>query len=95
MKGYWIAIYEEINNQEKLKEYALRAKEAVTKFSGNFIVRGGKNIVNEGTNYPRTVVVEFPNLDTAIKCYNSKKYQEAYKILKKHVKRSHQIIEGA
>ena len=26
MKGYWIAIYEEIHNVEKLKEYAVKAK---------------------------------------------------------------------
>tara|TARA_B100000678_G_scaffold214034_1_gene181390 strand:- start:48 stop:395 length:348 start_codon:yes stop_codon:yes gene_type:complete len=94
MKGYWIAIYEEIHNVEKLKEYAVKAKEAVTKFSGKFIVRGGKNIVNEGIKYSRTVVVEFPDLDSATKCYNSKEYQEAHEILKGHVKRSHQIIEG-
>ena len=95
MKGYWIAIYEEVSNVEKLKEYAVKAKEAVTKFSGKFIVRGGKNIVNEGIKYPRTVVVEFPDYNTAIECYDSREYQEAHDILKGHVVRHHQIIEGS
>ena len=59
MKGYWVCIYEKIENPEKLKEYASKAKPAVEKFSGKFIVRGGKNRTTEGINSPRTVVVEF------------------------------------
>ena len=42
MKGYWVCIYEKIDNPEKLKEYALKAKPAVEKFSGKFLIRGGK-----------------------------------------------------
>jgi len=29
MKGYWVCIYEKIDNSEKLKEYALKAKPAI------------------------------------------------------------------
>jgi len=42
MKGYWVCIYEKINNLEKLKEYAGKAKPAIEKFSGKFLVRGGR-----------------------------------------------------
>ena len=42
MKAYWVCIYEKIINPEKLKEYAIKAKPAVEKFSGKFLVRGGK-----------------------------------------------------
>ena len=65
MKGYWVCIYEKINNLEKLKEYAGKAKPAIEKFSGKFLVRGGKNRTNDGVDSPRTVVVECPNYDTA------------------------------
>ena len=41
MKGYWVCIYEKIDNNEKLKEYASKAKPAVESFSGKFLVRGG------------------------------------------------------
>ena len=95
MKGYWVCIYEKINNLEKLKEYAGKAKPAIEKFSGKFLVRGGKNRTNDGVESPRTVVVEFPDYDTAIKCYDSTDYQEAHNILKGHVIRHHQTIEGA
>tara|TARA_B100000073_G_scaffold32249_1_gene24495 strand:+ start:276 stop:563 length:288 start_codon:yes stop_codon:yes gene_type:complete len=94
MKAYWVCIYEEINNIEKLKEYAVKAKLAVEKFSGKFIVRGGKNRTNDGIKSPRVVVVEFPNYDAAIECYDSKEYLEAHNILEGHVIRHHQIVEG-
>ena len=94
MKAYWVCIYEKIDNVEKLKEYAIKAKPAVEKFSGKFIVRGGKNRTNDGINSPRTVVVEFPDYKSAIECYDSKEYQEAHQILEGHVVRHHQTIEG-
>jgi uncharacterized protein (DUF1330 family) len=95
MKAYWVCIYEKIDNVEKLKEYAIKAKPAVEKFSGKFIVRGGKNRTNDGINSPRTVVVEFPDYKSAIECYDSKEYQEAHNILNGHVIRHHQTVEGS
>tara|TARA_B100001057_G_C22421869_1_gene783901 strand:+ start:268 stop:555 length:288 start_codon:yes stop_codon:yes gene_type:complete len=95
MKAFWVCLYEKIDNTEKLKEYAVKAKTAIEKFSGKFLVRGGKNRTNEGINPPRIVVVEFPNYDSAIKCYDSKEYQEAHDILEGHVIRHHQIVEGS
>ena len=94
MKGYWVCLYEKIHNEEKLKEYALKARPAAEKFSGKFIVRGGKNRTNDGMNSPRIVVVEFPDYETAVKCYDSPEYQEAQDILKNHTIRHHQIVEG-
>ena len=94
MKGYWVCIYEKIDDTEKLKEYAIKARPAVEKFSGKFLVRGGKNRTNDGIESPRTVVVEFRDYNTAVECYDSVEYQEAHDILKGHVVRHHQIVEG-
>ena len=94
MKGYWVCIYEKIDNAEKLKQYAIKAKPAVEKFSGKFLVRGGKNRTNEGIKSPRIVVVEFDDYNSAVKCYDSAEYQEAHNILNGHVIRHHQIVEG-
>ena len=95
MKAYWVCVYEKIYNLEKLKEYATKAKPAVEKFSGKFLVRGGKNRTTDGIESTRTVVVEFPDYNTAIECYDSKEYQEAHGILKGHVVRHHQIVESS
>ena len=94
MKGYWVCIYEKIHNEEKLKDYALKAKPAVEKFYGKFLIRGGKNRTNDGIDSPRTVVVEFPDYNTALECYDSKDYQEAHNVLTGHTERHHQIVEG-
>ena len=94
MKAYWVCIYEKIDNVEKLKQYAIKAKPAVEKFSGKFLVRGGKNRTNEGIKTPRIVVVEFDDYNSAVKCYDSSEYQEAHNILNGHVIRHHQIVEG-
>ena len=95
MKAYWVCVYEKIDNVEKLKEYAVKARPAVEKFSGKFLVRGGKNRTNDGIESPRTVVIEFPDYSIAVECYDSAEYQEAHDILKGHVVRHHQIIEGS
>ena len=93
-KAYWVCIFEKINNTEKLKEYANKAKPAIEKFTGKFLARGGKSRTNEGIESPRVVVVEFPDYETAKVCYDSKEYQEAHSILEGHVVRHHQIVEG-
>ena len=94
MKGYVVCVWEKINNEEKLEEYAVKAKIAADKYSGIFIIRGGKNRTNEGINSPRTTVVEFSDYNTAIKFYDSPEYQEAIDVIKGHAVRHHQIVEG-
>ena len=94
MKAYWVCVYEKIDNSEKLKEYAVKARPAVEKFSGKFLARGGKNRTTDGIESPRTVLVEFADYKTAMECYDSLEYQEAHNILKGHVIRHHQIVEG-
>ena len=95
MKAYWVCVYEKIDNPEKLKDYAVKARPAVEKFSGKFLARGGKNRTTDGIESPRTVIVEFADYKTAIECYDSSEYQEAHDILKGHVVRHHQIVEGS
>ena len=94
MKGYVVCVYKSISNEGKLKEYALKARTAVEKYKGKFLIRGGKTKTNEGNNSPRTVVIEFSSFDEANKFYNSEEYQDAHSILKDHIERQFQIVEG-
>ena len=94
MKGYVVCVYKSIINQEKLKEYAVKARVAVEKYKGKFLIRGGKSTIKEGDKSPRTVVIEFPSFDVANTFYQSKEYQDAHDILKGNVARQFQIIEG-
>ena len=94
MKGYIVCVYKDITNEKKLKEYAVKAKAAVEKFNGKFLIRGGRARSKEGDKSPRTVVIEFLSFDQANTFYQSNEYQEAHAILKGHVERQFQIVEG-
>lgn len=94
MKGYVICVYEEIKNLETLKNYAIKAKEAVDKYNGIFLVRGDNKITTEGKEFVRTVVIQFDSFDNAKKFFYSPEYQAAHVILGDSVVRNHQIIEG-
>jgi uncharacterized protein (DUF1330 family) len=94
MKGYVVTVYKIIKDENALKNYAVKAKEAIEKYKGKFLVRGGKKITTEGNESPRTVVIEFSSFVEAETFFNSREYQEAHAILKDTVVRHHQIIEG-
>jgi|TARA_B110000971_G_scaffold178778_1_gene184797 uncharacterized protein (DUF1330 family) len=95
MKGYVVTVYKVIKDDNVLKNYAAKAREAIEKYKGKFLVRGGKKITTEGSESPRTVVIEFPSFVEAETFFYSKEYQNAHAILKDTVIRHHQIIEGA
>ena len=95
MKGYVVCVYENIKDQEILKNYAVKAKNAVEKYEGTFLVRGGKKITTEGKEFVRTVVIEFNSFEIAKNFFYSTEYQDAHSILGNTVIRNHQIIEGA
>jgi uncharacterized protein (DUF1330 family) len=94
VKAYWIAVYKDLKNPENIKKYAEKASPAIAKYKGKILVRGGKTQTIEGTPSPRTVLIEFTNMNDAIKCYNSDEYQDAMKIGKGEFNRHIQIVEG-
>ena len=79
MKAYWVANYTEIKDDERLKKYAAKAREAVEKYSGKIIARSANNITLEGREMVRVALAEFPDIETAKNCYNSEEYIEARK----------------
>ena len=94
MKAYWVANYSEIKDTERLKKYAVKAKEAVEKYSGKILARSANNITLEGREMVRVALAEFPDVKTAQECYNSEEYVEARKHLENNVIREHIIFEG-
>ena len=93
-KGYVVCVYESINDDNALKDYAMKAREAVEKYDGKFLIRGGQNIVTEGRKFVRTVVLEFSSFEKTKEFFYSSEYQAAHELLKDTVIRNHQIIEG-
>ena len=93
-KGYWIANYTEIKDTERLKKYAAKAAEAVEKYSGKLLARSANNITLDGREMVRVALAEFPDIETAKKCYDSEEYVEARKHLENNATREHIIFEG-
>jgi len=94
MKGYWIALYKKIDNIENLKSYSTQVTPVIKSFGGKPLVRGGKYLNLEGEIFLRTVIWEFPNHQQALKCHDSKEYQDGWAIAKDTTERNLQIVEG-
>jgi uncharacterized protein (DUF1330 family) len=94
MKAYWIALYKSIDSQENIKNYAERVTGVLKNYGAKPLVRGGKFLTLEGEKYPRTVIWEFPNYEQAIKCHDSKEYQDGWALAKDTTDRNLQIVEG-
>ena len=93
-KGYWIALYKNINSLENLKKYAEIVTPIIESFGGIPLVRGGKYKIYSGDDFPRTVIWEFPNLNKAIECHDCEEYQQGWSIAKDTTDRHLQIVEG-
>jgi len=94
MKGYWIALYKTIHDAKNLKDYSVKVTPVIKSYGGKPLVRGGDYQCLEGEDFLRTVIWEFPSYETAMKCHDSKEYQEGWAIAKNTTERNLQIIEG-
>ena len=94
MKGYWVALYIKINDKKSLKKYSAKVTPIIQSFGGNPLVRGGEYKCLEGEDFSRTVIWEFPSYESAIKCHESKEYQEGWALAKDTTERNLQIIQG-
>jgi uncharacterized protein (DUF1330 family) len=94
MSVYWIALYKKIGNQDNIKKYGAKVTEVLKSYGAKPIVRGGEFKTLEGEEYPRTVIWEFPSYEQAIKCHDSKEYQDGWDLAKDTTDRNLQIVEG-
>lgn len=77
MPAYWLARCK-INDPVEYKKYTDRVPAIIAGFGGKVLARGGKHQIMEGTDrFHRFVVIEFPDLDQAVKCHQSPEYQTA------------------
>jgi uncharacterized protein (DUF1330 family) len=93
-KAYAVVTYRSISDPEKLAAYAKLAGPAVASFGARFLARGDAAVAREQGLRQRTVVVEYPSLETAIAAYDSAAYAEAMKALGDGAVRDFRIVEG-
>ena len=65
-KAYWIAYYTEIKDDDRLKKYAVKAKEAVEKYNGRILARSANNITLDAREMVRVALAEFQDIETEL-----------------------------
>ena len=65
-----------INDADRYAGHAAKTPGLIAKHGGRFIVRGGEAQVAEGDWSFNRVVVEFPDMETLRKFYDSPEYRE-------------------
>jgi uncharacterized protein (DUF1330 family) len=77
----YVIIETDIHDAEQYDRYKAASPDAVAAGGGRFLARGGELAVLEGDwNPPRIVVLEFPDLETARRWYDSPGYQEVKRL---------------
>jgi uncharacterized protein (DUF1330 family) len=95
MSAYVIADVQ-ITDAAGYEPYKPLAAASIARFGGRFLVRGGKADLLEGAPAPaRTVVIEFPDIETARRWYDSAEYQTALKIRQSASTGRLILVEGA
>ena len=79
-------------NPSEYEEYKKMAQEAVARFGGRYIVRGGKMNVLEGSWTPtRVVILEFESFDNAREWWESEAYGPA-KALRQRISTTDMVL---
>ena len=73
----------EVTDPARYEEYRAVAPEAIGRYGGRYLARGGETVQLEGDWVPRrVVVVEFPTLDAAKTFFDSPEYRAAREVRK-------------
>lgn len=95
MTAYWISIYDEINDEAKLKAYADLAGPALVNAGGRFLARGFPAVTYEAGEATRTVLIEFDSIEAAQAAHDSEAYAAALVALGDGAVRDIRLVNGA
>lgn len=86
----------EVTNPDGYKEYTAHVPATIARYGGRFLVRGGASEALEG-DWPkvRRVIIEFPDLATAKRWWQSPEYEKPKAIRLANSKGRLILLEGA
>ena len=93
-KGYWVAAYREIRDDQKLAAYLKLAGPAIDAAGGRFLARGLAAQMYESGVKERTTIIEFDSVKVAIDLHDGPAYQAALRVLGDGVVRDLRIVEA-
>ena len=84
-----------ISDMDQYRQYMQLTPPIVEKYGGRFIVRGAEKHILEGPDVPeRIVVVQYPDVESALAFYNSPEYQAAIQVRADAAEASFVVMEG-
>lgn len=95
MSAYWISIYHDVLDEQKLRAYAALAGPALIDAGGTFLARGLPELTFEEGKATRTVLIEFDSVEAARAAHDGPAYQEALAALDGGAIREIRIVPGA
>jgi uncharacterized protein (DUF1330 family) len=93
-KAYWVSLYSEVHDSEKLAAYAVLAGPALEAAGGRVLARGNAAYAFENGVIERMVLIEFPSVEAAHAAHESAGYQEALAALDGGASRDQRIVEA-
>lgn len=94
MTAYWISVYKEILDEDKVAAYAALAGPALSEAGGTYVARGMPEQTYESGERTRTVVIRFESVEAAQAAHESPAYQEALSALDGGAVRDMRIVPG-
>jgi uncharacterized protein (DUF1330 family) len=94
MSAYWVSLYKEILDEDKLAAYAELAGPALRGAGGTFVARGLPDQVYEAGARTRTVIIRFDSVEAAQAAHESPAYQQALAALDGGAIRDLRIVPG-
>ena len=94
MTAYWISVYRQILDEDKVAAYAALAGPALTAGGGTFLARGMPEQTYESGEATRTVLIEFDSVEAAQAAHDSPAYREALAALDNGAVRDLRILPG-
>jgi uncharacterized protein (DUF1330 family) len=93
-KVYWVNLYRQVNDPQKLAAYAHLAGPAIEAAGGRFLARSTAALAYEAGTLERVVVIEFPSVEAAVAAHDSAAYQAALAALGDGAVRDLRIVPG-
>lgn len=93
MAAYWMVRGGEIKDQQALQEYGALWGPIAERYRAKVIARGDHR-TPEGVDYPRVLIVEFPDYQQAVACYEDADYKQAMVFANKAYDRELTIVDG-
>ena len=85
-----------VTDAERYPEYARQTPAIVERYSGRFLVKGGRYEELEGSwSDRRLVLIEFPDVEAARRWYESAEYQEVAPLRHRYAETDMVVVEGS